>query len=132
MYGYLANLGAARGAAPAVASRFYEKGATTVSDELTDRDPVVLQRDTSLLGLYPVKLPEPARCKGGVLDLQVTKYFASPDGLREWRFGGGLPTLQSRLTLDVPGHYELIFGWRAEMPADLWFPLSIAVLTDSG
>ena len=90
-----------------VASRFYEKGATTVSDELTDRDPVVLQRDTSLLGLYPVKLPEPARCKGGVLDLQVTKYFASPDGLREWRFGGGLPTLQSRLTLDVPGHYEL-------------------------
>ena len=60
---------------------------------------------TSLLGLYPVKLPEPARCVGGVLTFRQTA-FRQPDDPR-WRFGGGLPTLQSRLTLDVPGHYEL-------------------------
>lgn len=90
-----------------VASRFYVQGATDVSQELSDRDPVVLVRDESLLGLYPVNLPAGPQCKGGVLDLQTTKYFNNLNAFREWRFGGALPTLKSRITLDVPVAYEL-------------------------
>ena len=90
-----------------VASRFYSRGNREPSESSTDRDPVVLVRDESLLGLYPVGLPAETACVGGTLDVQTVKYFNDLTGFREWRFGGSLPTLKSRITLDVPGAYEL-------------------------